>query len=98
MHEVLVNHADAHGNGPAGRTNADGLVFPEKLAFIGCEQTVKHVHQGGFAGAVFPEQSVYLARKDFEIEMVIGDYSWKALGEIFNAEKSVQSAFLSLLG
>ncbi|HWF40353.1 MAG TPA: hypothetical protein VG322_17640 [Candidatus Acidoferrales bacterium] len=41
---------------------------------------------------------MYLARKDFEIEMVIGDYSWKALGEIFNAEKSVQSAFLSLLG
>ena len=57
-HEVLMDHADAQGNGLSGPANRNGLSIHQNFSRIRGGHAVKHVHQRGFACAVFPQQGV----------------------------------------
>ena len=61
QHEVLVDHADAEGDGVGGGGDADGAVVEEDLAGVHLVEAVEDLHEGGFAGAVFAEQGVDFA-------------------------------------
>ena len=61
-HEVLVDHADAAGDGVGRAGDPDRRPVEEDLALVGRGQPVQDVHQGRLAGAVLAEQGVDLAR------------------------------------
>ena len=60
-HEVLVHHADAARDGIVGGVDIHLFPADQDLAFIRLIQAVEDVHQGGLAGAVFPQQGMDLA-------------------------------------
>ncbi len=62
--EVLEHHADADPAGGVGIGEGDGLAVPDDLAFVGVEDAVDDLDQGGFAGAVFAQQCVDFTRFD----------------------------------
>ena len=68
QHEVLVDHADAGGDGVAGRGERDRLAVDDDLALGRLEQPVEHVHQRRLAGTVLTEQAVDLARLDGQVD------------------------------
>ncbi len=71
-HEVLVDHADAEGDGVGGGCDADGRVVEEDLAGVHLVEAVEDLHEGGLAGAVFAEEGVDFAGGDGEGDGVVG--------------------------
>ena len=78
-HEVLVHHADPGSSASPGPVNRHRLAVDEDLALVRLYEPVEHVHQGGLAGAVLAEQTVDLARRDREVDVVVGNQAAKAL-------------------
>ena len=60
-HEVLVDHADAGGDGVARVVERDRRVVDQDLALVGPVEPVEDVHQRGLAGAVLAQEGVDLA-------------------------------------
>jgi len=59
-HEMLVHHADAPGDSVAGGMQAHRPAVDADLPGVGLGQAVEDLHQGGLAGAVFPQQAHHL--------------------------------------
>ncbi len=78
---MLVHHADAGVNGVLGVAEMDGLAVDEDLALVGPVEPGEHVHQRGFAGAVFAEQAEDLAGPDLQVDIGVGDHRAEALGD-----------------
>jgi hypothetical protein len=55
---MLLNHADAGGNGFPGRTKANGRAFPQDFAAVGRINAEENVHKRCLARAVFTQQRV----------------------------------------
>ena len=91
-HEMLMHHADAGADRIARTVEMHGLAVYEDLAFIGPVKTREHVHQGGFAGAVFAQKPEDLASLDVEVYARICNDLTKALG--YAAELDIQRALL----
>ena len=66
QHEVLVDHADAVGDGVARARHLDRLAADPYLARIGAVEPVENAHQGRFAGTVFADDAGDRARLDPE--------------------------------
>ncbi len=73
QHEVLVDHADAPGDGIRRALDHDGRPVQEDLAAIGRRQPVEDVHEGRLARAVLAEERVDLARPDLQVDPVVRD-------------------------
>ena len=58
------------GNGPS-------ICLPRTMIspFVGLVQAIQDVHQGGFAGAIFPQQGMDLALFQGQVDMVIGQHA-----------------------
>src|SRR6478609_4123799 len=76
-----MHHAQPGGNGIARTMKVRRLTIDENCALVLVRQTEKHIHQGRFAGAVFPEERVNLPLTDTQIDAVIGDDARKPLDD-----------------
>ena len=81
-HEVLMNHAQATTNGIVGALDVDDFAVEQDFSFVGPVQSIEHVHQCGFACAVFAQERVNFARIEAEVDCVIGHNTGEALGEV----------------
>ena len=61
---MLVDHADAAGDGVGGSRDLDDLPVEQDLALVGPGEAVEHVHEGRLAGPVLAQQGVDLAGTD----------------------------------
>ena len=66
---MLVDHADAGGDGVGRRPGAQRLAVEQDLALVGPVQPEEDVHQRGLAGAVLAEQGVDLSGLDGEVHV-----------------------------
>ena len=58
QHEVLVDHADAEIDGFLAGTDIPCLAIDQELPAVGVVIAVQDAHQGGFAGAVLPDDAM----------------------------------------
>ncbi|MPM70232.1 hypothetical protein SDC9_117185 [bioreactor metagenome] len=72
QHEVLVDHADALGDGDGGGGESDLLAVDPNLAACGLFQAKQHLHQRRFSRAVFSHQRVDFSFADVQIDVLIG--------------------------
>ena len=79
--EVLVDHADAQGVGVLGGADGDLLPLHEDVPLVGEVDAGDHVHQGGLAAAVLPQQGEDLPPLHVQIDVVIGHHAAEALGD-----------------
>ena len=64
-----------------GEAIATGLALPEDFSGARLDDAVEDLHQRRLAGAVFAEQRVDLARRDREVDAVVGEEIAVALGD-----------------
>jgi hypothetical protein len=81
--EVLVDHADAEGLGDARGGDFDGFLVEGNGAGVGLEEAEEDVHEGGFAGAVFPEESVDFVGLVGEGDVGEGGGADEGFGDVF---------------
>ena len=86
-HEVLVDHADAAGDGVGRAGDLDRLAVEQDLALVRRGEAVEDVHQRGLARAVLAEQRVDLARADGQVDVVVGQDARVALGDAAHLER-----------
>ena len=72
QHEVLVDHADSVAEGILGRVDPDRLPGKEYLAPVRLIDTVNHIHQRAFTGAVLPKQGMDFSRIYGQVDILIG--------------------------
>jgi len=84
---MLVDHADAVAVGIARGADDDLLAVDEDLSLVGEVNAREHVHERGFAAAVFAEQRQDLAPVDIEPDAVIGDDGAEALGDVAHFDR-----------
>ena len=76
-----MNHTDAVVEGVFGGADDGGLAVDENFTLIGEVNAREHIHHGGFAAAVFAQQSQYLALVNIQIYLVIGHHGAKGFGD-----------------
>jgi hypothetical protein len=62
--------------------NCDGLSVNQDLTFIRLVKPIQNPHQGCFSSPVFSKESMNFARFDFEVYVIIGDYTGKFFNNI----------------
>ncbi|MNC42983.1 hypothetical protein D3C75_918200 [compost metagenome] len=85
--QLLVDDADPLILGVARSLEVDRLTAVADAARIGLIDAGQHLHQGGFAGAIFTEQGHHLARIDSQARFVEGAHTGESLddpGELEN--------------
>jgi hypothetical protein len=58
------------------------LAIDENLTTIGVNQSIEDIHQGSFAGSVFPNQCMNLTLTHLEIDMVVGNDTGPGFGNV----------------
>ena len=69
-------------DGIAGGVDVDWLAADDDLALIRLVEAVQDVHQGGFAGAILPQQGMDLALLEGQVDMIIGQHTGETLGDV----------------
>ena len=72
QHEVLVDHADAEGDGVVGRVDDRRLAADADLAAVGLVEAVEDRHQRRLAGAVLADDAVDRAALDLQMDVAVG--------------------------
>ena len=70
-----------------GLVDRDGLAVEQDLALVRLGEPVEDVHQGRLAGPVLAEQRVDLARRDVQVDVVVGDHARIALRDATHLER-----------
>ncbi|GGX67946.1 hypothetical protein GCM10010510_10490 [Streptomyces anandii JCM 4720] len=78
-HEVLVDHADAAGDGVGGAAEGDLLAVDRDGALVRLLHAVEDLHQGRLAGAVLADERVHGALADRQVDVVVGHDSGESL-------------------
>ena len=91
--EVLVDHADAVGDGVGRAPEAHGLALDDELAGVGLVEPEDHVHERRLAGAVLAQQAVDLAAAELEVDGVVGQDAREPLGDPAGGEDDVGRRF-----
>ena len=86
QHKVLVHHADAKLYRLGRVVNLHLLAVEVDLALGGLVEADEDVHQRGLAGTVFPQEGMYLALQDGEVDIPVGVHLAEALGDVFHPE------------
>ena len=81
QHEMLVDHADARGDGVRGRRPNALLSANEDLPGVRPQHAVEDLHGGGFARAVFPDDAMNGAGLDPQIHPRVGQHAAELLGQ-----------------
>lgn len=81
QHEVLVDHADAHGDGVGGGVEAHGRPVDADLALVWALHPVQDLHQRGLPRAVLAYEGVDVPLGDAEVDVAVGDDSREPLGD-----------------
>ena len=64
QHEMLMNHPDSPANGIGRMANRSGLAVNADQAAIGGVKSIENADKGGFSSAIFPDDTVNMARHD----------------------------------
>ena len=81
--EVLMDHANTAGKGVFGGGNGHRGPVYQNLALVWKVDAGQHIHQGGFATAVFTQQRQNLTAPDLQADAVVGDYLAETFGDVF---------------
>ena len=84
--EVLMDHADAAVKGIFGGGDGDALAVYQNFTLVGEIDAGQHVHEGGFAAAVFAQQRQDLTALDVQRDMVVCHDLAEALGDVFHLD------------
>ena len=84
QHEMLVNHADAGGDGVLAVFDEHRPPRDPDLPLVGPIEAVQDAHQGGLAGAVLADDAVNAATPDGEAHAPVRVHASEVL---FDAEK-----------
>ena len=76
--ELLVDHRDAEFAGPSRRLDALRRAVDLDIAGVVGIGAGENPHQGGLAGAVFPDERVNLSALQFKVDSANGDGSNEA--------------------
>ncbi len=79
---MLVDHPDAQPHRVERGVDRDLLPADRDRPRIGVVDAREHVHQGGFARAVLPEQGEDLAVPDVQVDLVVCDNASKPFGDL----------------
>jgi hypothetical protein len=79
---VLVDHADAQGDGVVGLVDLDRPATDLDLALVLGIEAVEDVHQGALARAVLAEEGQDLALVERKADPVVGQHPREALGDV----------------
>ena len=77
--EMLVNHADPVAERVLGGPDHHLLAVHENLPLVGEIDAGNHVHQGGLAAAVLPQDGQNLAPVHVQVYMVVGNHAAEPL-------------------
>ena len=89
--EVLVDHADPQVIGVLGGGDRDRPVVDVDLARVRVIDPGEHVHQGGLAAAVLPQQGQDLALVELQVDVVVGHHGAEALGDVLHSDGVLNS-------
>ncbi len=90
QHEVLVDHADAEGDGVVGARDAAHLAVDQHVARVGRVEAVGDAHGGRLAGAVLADEGVDGARLDLEVDAVVRQDAAEALGDVAKLQHALR--------
>ena len=79
--EMLVHHADPVVDGVVHTIEADVFATDPDRPSIGLVEAEHHVHQRALAGTVLAQQAVDLALVEDQVDVLVGDHTWKRLGD-----------------
>ena len=82
---MLVHHAHAHGDGLGRALLLHPLSLYVDRTAGGLVEAVEHVHQRGFARAVFAYQRKDLAGVDVQRHVVVGQHAGELHGDVLKA-------------
>ncbi len=80
--EVLVDHADAAGDGVAGVAQVHRLALDDDLAVVGVVEPEQHLDERALAGSVLAEQAEDLPAVQLDADVVVGDDRREPLREM----------------
>ena len=86
QHEVLVHHADAQLHRLGRGVDADLLPVEEDLPLRGLVQSNEDVHQRALSGAVLPQQGMYLALADGQVDVPVGVKVAEPLADVLHSQ------------
>ena len=87
--KLLVDDDDAAAFAVVDAAEVALLTLVDDSAIIGAVRINprQHLHQGGFAGAVFPDNGVDLAFSNAQIDVRQGLHAWEGLGDVAHLKK-----------
>ena len=88
---MLVDHADAQGDGVVRGTDVHFLAIYAYAASVRPVDAGEHVHQRGLAGAIFTQQGQYFAVVYGQVYVLIGDDGAKGLGQALQLDRRMSS-------
>ena len=96
QHEVLMDHADAGGDGVARAMDPHRSTIDQDLTPVGLVSAVEDLHQGRLAGAVFADDAVDAAGGDRQIDGAVGVDRAEALVHALELDRGGRPAHRSL--
>ncbi len=85
--ELLEHHPDAERHRVARRGDRRSPSVDLDRPRIGRQEAVDELHQRRLAGSILPEQGEHFARRDVEVDVVIGDEIAKAPGQALEPDQ-----------
>ena len=80
--EMLMDHADAVGEGILGGADDHRLSVDGDLPLVGEIDAGEHIHQGGLAAAVFTQQGQNFSPVDVQPDLVVGQDGPEGFGDV----------------
>ncbi len=80
--EVLMDHTNAMVESILGGGNYHGLAVNADFSLVRVVDAGEHIHEGGFAAAVFAQQGQNLSPVDVQPDLVIGQHRTEGLGNV----------------
>src|SRR5216683_1440038 len=94
QHKVLMHHTNMQPDSIAWPRDVRNLAIDQDFTTIGVNQSIEDIHQGSFAGSVFPNQCMNLTLTHLEIDMVVGNDTGPCFGKV--ASRVVRLGLLGL--
>jgi hypothetical protein len=68
---MLMNHPDSPANGIGRMANRSGLAVNADQAAISGVESIENADKGGFSSAIFPDDTVNMARHDLQVDVPV---------------------------
>jgi hypothetical protein len=87
QHEMLMDHADAHGQGIPRAVEVNRCAVKQDLAPFRAVKPCQDIHQGTFACAVLAKQGVDFTWSNGQRDIFQGDDARKSFADILDLQK-----------